>query len=524
MFSSADTYGNRAARLPGRLGDGERGGFRNTGTLVDGDYRRFASIPREFLFFDNRNRGNSSPKASDFFNIQGLDTLFGVAGQNEIFGDGDDPAPFIFNEILDNCVFAFRNIRGPENGTGSQVLGPWNPSCKTNEIGRLNARPNPMRAGDISPILEDPNTGDNIGGFGELPMRPVPRFNYLDTAPQDQAKGIYLPNQELARTIRDGEFGDTDQNFSQDDLAWNHGASQQGERELKELFLDMEFFDSRLWIRGGKQTIVWGKTELFRTTDQFNPQDFALASLPSLEESRIAVLSARAVFSLYDVGPLEDVRLEFAANFDRVKPTDLGACGEPYTIDIVCTLTMGLAAHGLLGIGVAGVNRPPTAWDDIDGMEFGGRVEFRWDRFSFAIVDFYGYNDFPYPQQIMSYFKGLDTGTGRLLKAFGSGPCENAAGFVDRVPVRDDADAPQQYQTWSAGNRRLAQEVDFGVEYQNMRASVSAGRGGDVLLEFLRLRGIQIKHHRRWPTKPLTPEAKEQIRKVFETFASPINR
>ncbi len=61
-------------------------------------------------------------------------------------------------------------------------------------------------------------------------------------------------------------------------------------------------------------------------------------------------------------------------------------------------------------------------------------------------------------------------------------------------------------------------------EYQNMRASVSAGRGGDTLLEFLRLRGIQIKHHRRWPTKPLTPEAKEQIRKVFETFAGPINR
>ena len=59
MFSSADTYGNRAARLPGRLGDGERAGYRNSGTLQDGDHRRFASIPREFLFWDNRDRGNS---------------------------------------------------------------------------------------------------------------------------------------------------------------------------------------------------------------------------------------------------------------------------------------------------------------------------------------------------------------------------------------------------------------------------------------------------------------------------------
>ena len=48
-------------------------------------------------------------------------------------------------------------------------------------------------------------------------------------------------------------------------------------------------FDSRLWVRVGYQTIVWGKTELFRNQDQFNPQDLALASLPELEESRISL-------------------------------------------------------------------------------------------------------------------------------------------------------------------------------------------------------------------------------------------
>src|SRR4030095_10899840 len=116
-------------------------------------------------------------------------------------------------------------------------------------------------------------------------------------------------------------------------------------------------FDSRLWLRLGKQTIVWGKTELFRTTDQFNPQDLALSSLPSLEESRISLWSARAILSLYDVGPLKDVRLEIAVNLDDFEPLDFGRCGEPYTIWLVCGKSTGLWAHGVTRIGLAGAVR-----------------------------------------------------------------------------------------------------------------------------------------------------------------------
>src|SRR5690606_19227614 len=112
--------------------------------------------------------------------------------------------------------------------------------------------------------------------------------------------------------------------------------SQGWEKELKELYVDMEFFDSQLWVRLGRQQIVWGKTELFRTTDQFNPVDLALASLPSLEESRVATWAARAVWSFYDIGPAEDVRLEIAANIDRFRPNDVGRCGEPFTAIVAC--------------------------------------------------------------------------------------------------------------------------------------------------------------------------------------------
>ena len=53
-----------------------------------------------------------------------------------------------------------------------------------------------------------------------------------------------------------------------------------------------------------------------------NPQDLALASLPSLEESRISLLSFRGVWSFYEVGPFDDVRAELAFNYDEFRPSD----------------------------------------------------------------------------------------------------------------------------------------------------------------------------------------------------------
>src|SRR5262249_14122373 len=148
--------------------------------------------------------------------------------------------------------------------------------------------------------------------------------------PGEEAEGVYFPNARLQQLLRNDELDDFDQNFSQADLAWNHGASQQDERELKEAYLDIEMLDSRLWLRIGKQTVVWGKTELFRNQDRLNPQDLALSTLPSLEESRIGLWMARAVYQFYNIGPLEDVRAEFVLTFDDFEPTDLGRCGEPY--------------------------------------------------------------------------------------------------------------------------------------------------------------------------------------------------
>jgi hypothetical protein len=254
------------------------------------------------------------------------------------------------------------------------------------------------------------------GGTSELPLRPAPDASHLaKPAKRTDAQGLYVPSRGLTRVYGNSGFDDVDMNYDQSDLSWNRGESQQETKELKEAYVEASLFDDRFWMRLGLQQIVWGKTELFRTTDQFNAQDLGLSTLPSLEESRIATNSARFIYSLYDVGVLDDVRLEFALNFDKVKRADLGVCGEPYAVAAACALSSAAFTHGILGVGVAGEERPPNAWDDPDGLEYGGRIEWRWDRFSFALTDFYGYDDFPIFDQFMTFERNTDVLTGRPL-------------------------------------------------------------------------------------------------------------
>jgi len=257
------------------------------------------------------------------------------------------------------------------------------------------------------------------GGRGEAPFRPAPDLG--NHAPGNtgllDAQGLYLPSVGLRHTLRSGDLDPLLFNFSETERAFNRGASQQRTKELKEAYVDFEMLGHRLWTRLGLQTIVWGKTEIFRTTDQWNPQDLALSSLPSLEESRIALWSVRTVYSLYNVGPLEDVRLELAANLDKFEPADLGACGEPYAPDFTCTLTNGIATHSYLGVGIAGIDRPESPWKEPSDLEIGGRIEWRWDRFSFALTDFYGHSDLPFADAIFFYERGVDPATGRPVVA-----------------------------------------------------------------------------------------------------------
>ena len=428
LFPSADAFGDRAHKLPPRLGAAEvadNAGVIDTGrqTLRLGPGRRVGSLAT----------------------VEGFNTLFGIRGGDGLVGTSDDPALYTFERYSD-YRFAMRKVEGGQNGLGTQTLGPWLPGNKIIANQALADRANPFRGtgtdpgcaqslvnpavGDCNPTIPifgngaaSPPTAYGNTGSASLPFRPAPLLGNLGPSNRLMAQGIYYPSPGLQQWLRNDRHSTFDQNFSQTELAWNHGASQQDERELKEAYLDAELLDGQLWLRIGKQTVVWGKTELFATTDQFNPQDLALASLPSLEESRIALWAVRAVWSLYDVGPLSDVRLEGALNLDDFEPSDLGRCGEPYAANPVCDKTFGLFAHGATGLGVAGETRPEYPWKSTKGLQGGARLEFRWDRFSFAIVDIYGYETIPYANRIYSYSRNVDPIYGRPRQAEARGEC-----------------------------------------------------------------------------------------------------
>ncbi len=470
IFPSADAFGNRANHLPGVKTSGRPSGV--SGSFYIGDAasgpaneRRLTSRyleQRAEPTVDGRDvaaggsdvltrpivalqQPRNSRKPARVDQLPGLSGLFVVRGPNARFErGGDDPAFFIFSEQM-NCKFGVRAIPGGANGIGNQIIGPINPKCDANERGGLAGKPNPFGSLDFNPVLTadgdgiTPIPGVTPFGSAELPARRAAEFalGTLSGGDGTRSTGIFLPSRGFQRAQQSRNLDSPRQNFSEGQLAWNRGDSQGWERELREAYFDMEFFDSQLWIRAGRQSIVWGKTELFRTTDQFNPVDLALASLPSLEEARIALWSIRGVWSFYNVGPAEDVRLEVALNFDQFKPSDIGQCGEPFTALVACNKRTGLWAHGLTGFGLAGEDRPDSPWQDIEGLEFGARVEFRLGRFSFQISDFVGFDDLPYTDIIHTFERRVDPATGRPIRASSRGSC--SSGFEDAcLPIRSN--------------------------------------------------------------------------------------
>ncbi len=393
-----------------------------TGDIVD---------PQVLSFFNDPTYGWNGPTARFPNFIVGLD------GQNgRSFGFGGD-----FNGIIPCLTPTIQ-----PNGTAQRQINGLNfdPGCFPNKNVRA------------------------IGGVTELPARPAPDKGNLAEFDINVAQGLYIPSSNMRQALLDQDFDSIGFNINETDRAWNRGQSQQSTKEVKEAYVDVEVLDSRLWGRFGLQNIVWGKTELFRTTDQFNPQDLALASLASLEESRIALFAGRFVYSLYDVGPFEDVRAEFAFNFDEYKPADLGACGEPFTPDLVCGITTGLFFHGMTGIGIAGVDRPPDPWESIEGIEIGGRVEWRWDRFSFAVIDFWGYSDFPYPDAINFYERNVDPESGRPRIAGATGRCVTPGAFRGGFGEEISAANPKSYIPMQGG-------LGMGVDPDCLKAGAAAG-------------------------------------------------
>jgi hypothetical protein len=162
---------------------------------------------------------------------------------------------------------------------------------------------------------------------------------------------------------------------------------------VRELYLEVDYKNT--FMRLGKQQIVWGKTDAFRLQDKINPVDLGYHNVfPDLEERRIPQLALDVIHSFGDVGPLQDVSLEFAWVFDRFIPDQFGQCGEPYAFTAACEARADAGGHQLFNFSLARVDK--RDWE-IKNTEPGMRLEFRIPEpsISFSLSGFYTFQDIP---------------------------------------------------------------------------------------------------------------------------------
>lgn len=109
------------------------------------------------------------------------------------------------------------------------------------------------------------------------------------------------------------------------------GKSDEFRAEVNELYTDLSFGD--LWVRMGKQQIVWGEMIATRIMDVINPLDMSrnLRFEPEeFDNIRIPEWSIRGRYQFGNVGPLSEFMLEGFVNPGDVQPTQYADFGSPF--------------------------------------------------------------------------------------------------------------------------------------------------------------------------------------------------
>jgi hypothetical protein len=170
---------------------------------------------------------------------------------------------------------------------------------------------------------------------------------------------------------------------------------------VRDAFFQVDWRDTS--VRLGRQQIVWGKTDAFRLQDIVNPIDLGYHNVfPELEDRRIPQLALDVIHSFGDVGPVEDLSLELAWNFDRFVPIQFGQCGEPYAYTVACQGRADAAAHQLFNFALGRVEQ--VDWT-LGNTEPGMRVEFRVPEpsISLSFSFYYGHQDLPAAKFVNRY-------------------------------------------------------------------------------------------------------------------------
>lgn len=88
-----------------------------------------------------------------------------------------------------------------------------------------------------------------------------------------------------------------------------------------------------LFVKIGKQQVVWGRTDLFRVLDVINPVDFSRNNIyDELSDIRIPMWIAQAEYRMGASDWMQDRNFQLVWNFDKFRPNNLGQCGTPNVI------------------------------------------------------------------------------------------------------------------------------------------------------------------------------------------------
>ncbi len=105
---------------------------------------------------------------------------------------------------------------------------------------------------------------------------------------------------------------------------------------LRELYVKNTFDvgdGKQLFVKLGRQQVVWGRTDLFRVLDVINPVDYSRNNIyDELQDIRIPMWIAQGEYRMGGSDWMEERNLQLVWNFDKFRPDDLGQCGTPNVI------------------------------------------------------------------------------------------------------------------------------------------------------------------------------------------------
>lgn len=85
-----------------------------------------------------------------------------------------------------------------------------------------------------------------------------------------------------------------------------------------------------LFVKLGRQQVVWGRTDLFRVLDVINPVDYSRNNIyDELQDIRIPLWIAQAEYRMGASESMQERNVQVVLNVDKFRASNLGQCGSP---------------------------------------------------------------------------------------------------------------------------------------------------------------------------------------------------